>query len=95
MSTLASFEIGQYKAPEDAVDFGERYADKKAILLYIGEKAIVDVVDCPDITRPNELGMQILRLVDSPEKGPAMLNHTANFLPPDLAQEVFGSPRAA
>jgi len=91
MSELTAFDLGPYRAPLDAEDYGERQADGKKFLLYLGEKAIVDVVELHfDENGKELLGGQILRLVDALEKGPAMLNHTSLHVPEDVAREVFG-----
>ena len=95
MSELAQLYQGPYRAPEDAVDYGERYADQKKFLLYLGEKAIVDVVECYVEDGREVLGAHILRVMDSREKGPNMLHHTSLFVPEELAKSVFDPPKAA
>ena len=95
MSELALLEAGPYVEPEGVEDFGERQADGKKFFLYLGDKAIVDVVELHFDDQGREvLGNHLLRLTDSPEKGPDMLNHTSLELPEDLAKAYFGGKAA-
>lgn len=90
MSELLSLESGQYVAPENAEDFGERDIDGKRLILYIGEKATVDVVERRIKDDHEELGRLLLRVVADKSKAMDLLNHTPLFATPEEANRVFG-----
>lgn len=94
MSEALALPVPRYEAPEDMEDFGERVADGKKFILYLGDRAVVDVIEIQGLVDGVEVLGTKLASVEAPkEKGVDLLYHTANYMPANEAKAIFDPPK--
>lgn len=86
MNTTLELEKPVYQPPEEAVDLADREFDGKRLILYVGQMAVLDVVNVDEGGNPDVL---LLRLESTPNNAMDLLNHPSTYAPSDLARAVF------
>lgn len=86
---MLAIESGAYTAPENAVDLGDRIIDGKKLILYVGEKAVVDIVQREVVGQHEILGPLLLRVEGSKAQALDLLYHPAAYAKAEDAARVF------
>ena len=79
-----------YEAPSGLADFGDRITNGKKVILYISDRAFVDVVEIVSVGDEQRLGKHLLRVESSVDKAMDLLRHTPVYASPEDAERVFG-----
>ena len=92
MSQLLELEQGAYQAPEGLMDFADREVDGKKIILYIGDKALLDIVKKGyiDVVEEVEVPDILLRRIETePQDGVNIFKHPASYLSAEEEMRIF------
>jgi hypothetical protein len=93
--TQLAIEPMQYRAPEGLVDLGDRVVQDKKFILYVGEKAFVDIVEITEVVNSKEvLGSLVTRAESTPDRALDLLHHTSLFLSVEDNARIFDGPAA-
>lgn len=92
MSELLKLEQGAYVAPEGLQDYADRDIDSKTLVLYIGDKALLDIVEKGFVDESMQVAVPdrlIKRVVASKEEAMDLFVHPQKFMPRIDALRIF------
>lgn len=91
VTDLGALGLAAYSPPEGYEDFADREHNGRRIILYMGQGAVVDVVDkgysIDDVAVPD---MLLLRVQGPLEEAMTVFEYPQRYAAPDDAKRVFG-----